>query len=163
MILATTEITCNLNEQETFLFLLKNKLISHQKNRMERLNGASIADRKLQNSNKLKYRDYNSPINLTIPVCTLIPTESKNKTILRITFHPSVSFWIISIAVLYSVFRFGLTNYGTPRFLPSILTPTVFFIGIVFFWRYLSELQGQRIKKEFLRSFRGQIESNATT
>lgn len=89
---------------------------------------------------------------------------SKSKWILYVKIYPPIIFLLglgfMGIMIIYSISQFGMHNYGTIGFYPSIIIPS-FFVGLMYLiWSLMARLNARRIKREMIQSFLDQQQNN---
>lgn len=159
--IARIRIEINLREHEVIPFLQKNVVKLRHKIPFGVIENTAIW-KNLENPKDFKFK-LNSfgPIDPWLGKCSI--KEVGNKTILSVLILPPSVFLILAgivlLACFYAIVQFGIHNYGTIAFLPSILFPT-FAIGlVVLIWHLIARFNANKIKKDIVSSFEAQMKT----
>jgi hypothetical protein len=159
-LIAKIDIELDKNKEEAIIFL-KNNVITFEENKLfgQTFQDAATAHWKnLDNPNNFSLEFYSSKsIFIWLGKCKLKQIENPNKSKLFITVLPQRFFIIVLcilfVGVFYSIASFGIKNYGTPSFWPSIIFPSLAIGIVVFIWGLMAHNEGKQIKKQILQSF----------
>lgn len=160
--IARIKIELNLKEQETISFLKKNKVQLKTKSPFGLIQHTANW-KNLEYPKNFKFEiDTFGSVNPWWGKCSL--KENGNKTILSILILPPYftlifMFFLLS-GVIYTITQFGIQNYGTSAFLPSILMPS-FAMSIVFLlWYLMARYNANNIKRDIIASFEEQLKNS---
>lgn len=94
--------------------------------------------------------------------CSLTSIEKDNKTRLTIIILPPYFFLffigLMAVLFVYAITTFGIANYGTSGFLPSIIVPTFFTSLVVLAWFLMWKSSSMKIRSSIVESFRKQFD-----
>jgi hypothetical protein len=160
--IARIKIEINLKEQEAISFLRKNEVKLKTKSPFGLIEH-SATWKNLENPKNFKFEiDTFGPVNPWWGKCSLI--ENGNKTILSILILPPKFFMVfggfILSGIIYAIIQFGIHNYGTSGFLPSILIPSFFMCIVFLIWLLMARYNANNIKRDMIASFEEQLKNS---